>query len=100
MPGLATLSNIINHKVSNTRRDLLFPPHRPRYPQSFLGTDRNCFTAITTKDVLVHWPFESFDTVVDFIEQAASDPQVLAIKQTLYRTSDDSSVVNALINAA
>ena len=100
LPGLATLSNIINHKVSNTRRDLLFPPHRPRYPQSFLGTDRNCFTAITTKDVLVHWPFESFDTVVDFIEQAASDPQVLAIKQTLYRTSDDSSVVNALINAA
>jgi len=100
LPGLATLSNIINRTVSNTRHDLLFTPHKPRYPQSFLGADRNCFTAITQKDVLVHWPFESFDTVVDFIEQAANDPHVLAIKQTLYRTSDDSSVVNALINAA
>ena len=100
LPGLATLSNIINRTVSNTRHDLLFAPHKPRYPQSFLRADRNCFTAITQKDVLVHWPFESFDTVVDFIEQAANDPHVLAIKQTLYRTSDDSSVVNALINAA
>lgn len=100
LPGLATLSNIINQTVSNTRHDLLFAPHKPRYPQSFLAADRNCFTAITQKDVLVHWPFESFDTVVDFIEQAASDPHVLAIKQTLYRTSDDSSVVNALIKAA
>lgn len=100
LPGLATLSNIINRTVSSTCHHLLFPPHKPRYPASFLGSDGNCFNAITKQDVLVHWPFESFDTVVDFLEQAARDPQVLAIKQTLYRTSDDSSVVNALINAA
>ncbi len=100
LPGLATLSNIINRAVTNTCPHLLFPPHKPRYPQSFQGADRDCFTAISNKDVLVHWPFESFDSVVDFLEQAARDPQVLAIKQTLYRTSDDSSVVNALINAA
>ncbi len=100
LPGLVTVSKLINPTVTNTCHHLLFPPHKPRYPQSFLGSDRNCFTAITQKDVLVHWPFESFDSVVDFLEQAARDPHVLAIKQTLYRTSDDSSVVNALIIAA
>lgn len=100
LPGLAALSSVITRDVANKYHSLLFTPHKPVYPESFRGTGNSCFEAIAKKDVLVHWPFESFDTVVDFLEQSARDPQVLAIKQSLYRTSDDSAVVGALITAA
>ena len=81
------------------RPDLKYPPFTPSIPQALRGVD-DMFAAIRTRDILLHHPFESFVPVVDFLRQAAADPQVLAIKQTLYRAGDDSSIVHALIDAA
>src|SRR5262249_39128155 len=96
--GPVNLQRLFHLYEETTRPDLKFPPFSPRHVT--LGRDPDTFfAAIRRQDTLLHHPYESYDTVVEFLNMAARDPRVLSIKQTLYRTNTDSPIAHSLISA-